>query len=64
MAVHSQHAAEAVREQVSRTATDDGIVVRDGTSLAFTSVIGNQVATADSERRRVEEWRRNPLKTE
>ena len=44
MAVHSQHAAEAVREQVSRSATDDGIVVRDGTSLAFTSVVGNQVA--------------------
>ena len=30
--------------QVSRSATDDGIVVRDGTSLAFTSVVGNQVA--------------------
>ena len=44
MAVHPQHAAEAVREQVSRSATDDGIVVRDGTSLAFTSVVGNQVA--------------------
>jgi hypothetical protein len=44
VAVHSQHAAEAVREQVSRSAIDDGIVVRDGTSLAFSSVVGNQVA--------------------
>ncbi len=44
MAVHPQHAAEAVREQVSRSAIDDGIVVRDGTSLAFSSVVGNQVA--------------------
>ena len=30
VAVHPQHAAEAVREQVSRSAIDDGIVVLDG----------------------------------
>jgi hypothetical protein len=45
VAVHSQHAAETVREQVSRSAHKTmASSSRDGTSLAFTAVVANQVA--------------------